>query len=676
MGDRQYKAFLSYSHRDKAVAEWLHRQLETYRLPQSLVDEGAPKRLAPIFKDREELPVTDDLGDAIKEALANSEALIVLCSPHSAISPWIGREIDIFKRMHGDKNVYPVVVDGDPPHNVPLPLRTHYEDGAPTEEMAEPVAADFRPEADGKKLGLMKLIAGLAGVQLDALVDREAARKHKRALVVAGLSILGMVIAVGLALFALQQRDAARAERTEANGLIEYMLTDLREQLEPVGRLDILGGVGSRAMEYYARQNLDSLSPEELGRRAKAIQLVAEVHNERGDNEKALPAFREAARTTGELLARKPDDPERMFNHGQSLFWVGLVALQHAQTDEAKEAMQGYADISTRLAAKDRTNLEWQMEEGYAYSNLGTMADEDGNYAEALALFERSVAVIERVTKAEGRPPARLIEIGTGLSWVSSMQQRLGDYAAAQKTRAREIALYEEVLEQQPDHFGALRFNVFAQGQMGHILAMRGRKDAARTILSAAIDDAERLIRRDPDNTSSLTMSIGPFNEMALLDWAEGRSAKASEGFDRIAALIENLAARDANNRDWNIYRPARLALERALTDRSSAPPDQLKSMALDWRGKIDADSPDHVWLFIASHLVEGIALERSGDGAAASAAFARALAVEDQAQGVSIANQALRAVAAQKLGQAALARQLRKALADRGLDPLIDDRL
>ena len=37
-----------------------------------------------------------------------------------------------------------------------------------------------------KKGRLMKLIAGLAGVQLDALVDREAARKHKRALVVAG----------------------------------------------------------------------------------------------------------------------------------------------------------------------------------------------------------------------------------------------------------------------------------------------------------------------------------------------------------------------------------------------------------------------------------------------------------------------------------------------------------
>ena len=33
----KYRAFLSYSHRDKAWGEWLHRALESYRIEKDLV---------------------------------------------------------------------------------------------------------------------------------------------------------------------------------------------------------------------------------------------------------------------------------------------------------------------------------------------------------------------------------------------------------------------------------------------------------------------------------------------------------------------------------------------------------------------------------------------------------------------------------------------------------------
>ena len=57
-GDR-YWAFISYSHRDAAFGRRLHRRLETYALPRRLVGRETaqgtvPKKLAPIFRDREE----------------------------------------------------------------------------------------------------------------------------------------------------------------------------------------------------------------------------------------------------------------------------------------------------------------------------------------------------------------------------------------------------------------------------------------------------------------------------------------------------------------------------------------------------------------------------------------------------------------------------------------------
>lgn len=86
-----YKAFLSYSHRDAKWGAWLHRAIENYRVPPQIRATGAAGdvSLKPVFRDREELSTSADLTSAIREALAESEYLVVICSPHSAQSPWV-----------------------------------------------------------------------------------------------------------------------------------------------------------------------------------------------------------------------------------------------------------------------------------------------------------------------------------------------------------------------------------------------------------------------------------------------------------------------------------------------------------------------------------------------------------------------------------------------------------
>ena len=85
----RYRAFISYSHRDKTWAGWLHKALETYSIPKRLVGQTTasgviPKRLSPIFRDRDELATATDLGRKVNEALEQSANLIVICSPSSA----------------------------------------------------------------------------------------------------------------------------------------------------------------------------------------------------------------------------------------------------------------------------------------------------------------------------------------------------------------------------------------------------------------------------------------------------------------------------------------------------------------------------------------------------------------------------------------------------------------
>src|SRR6478609_6009965 len=92
--DYRYRAFISYSHRDEHWATWLHRSIETYRVPRHLVGRdtphgSVPARLAPVFRDRDELASSHQLGATLNKALQESQFQIVICSTSSAKSHWV-----------------------------------------------------------------------------------------------------------------------------------------------------------------------------------------------------------------------------------------------------------------------------------------------------------------------------------------------------------------------------------------------------------------------------------------------------------------------------------------------------------------------------------------------------------------------------------------------------------
>jgi MTH538 TIR-like domain (DUF1863) len=115
----KYWAFISYSHLDRKWGDWLHKTLETYQVPTRLIGRETkigkiPARLFPIFRDREELPVSADLNTNITLALSQSRFLIVICSPPAARSRWVNQEILTFKRLARADSILALIVDGEP----------------------------------------------------------------------------------------------------------------------------------------------------------------------------------------------------------------------------------------------------------------------------------------------------------------------------------------------------------------------------------------------------------------------------------------------------------------------------------------------------------------------------------------------------------------------------------
>lgn len=192
----RYTGFISYSQKDKAWADRIHRALERYRLPAGLPQERRDiRRLGRFFKDDDELAGTANLGAALESAIDDSLALIVICSPHAASSKWVDTEIRRFKSRGPNAKVLPVIVAGrpdaeDPDQRCfpPALLRRVDEHGRLTGEPDEPLAPDASKEQFRRLI--TRLAAGLIGVSFDALWHREKRRQTQRQVVAAAAAIV------------------------------------------------------------------------------------------------------------------------------------------------------------------------------------------------------------------------------------------------------------------------------------------------------------------------------------------------------------------------------------------------------------------------------------------------------------------------------------------------------
>jgi len=228
----KYRAFITYAHDDENQARWLRKKLEGFPVPKNLVGKKGkfgkiPPRLYPIFRDRDELPGSAQLGSVIEEALNDSSHLIVLCSPSAVKSRWVNEEIRLFKKMGKGDRILCLIIDGEPmaddlAHSkgkecLPLAVRRKVDEkGELIDEIDEPGAADLRETGDGEKNALLKIVAGLLGLGLDEIKQRHMIARQRKLALITSFSVLFAFVGIGLAAYAFFQKQEANQAKQNA----------------------------------------------------------------------------------------------------------------------------------------------------------------------------------------------------------------------------------------------------------------------------------------------------------------------------------------------------------------------------------------------------------------------------------------------------------------------------
>ncbi|MFL6697705.1 MAG: protein kinase domain-containing protein [Vitreoscilla sp.] len=438
-------------------------------------------------------------------------------------------------------------------------------------------------------------------------------QRHRAGVAMATTAVLALGVGVGVALW---QAREARAQRVQAEGLIEYMIGDLRKKLQPVGRLDVLDGVGLKALDYYAAQDPGSLDADSLGRRARALHMIGDLAQQRGKFDEAERDFQQAADTTSRLLAAHPGDPQRIFDQSQSEYYVGYVQWYRGRLHDAEAAFRRYDEMARRMNAAKPGDHDWQLEAVFSKTNLGVVLTELGRADEALPLLSQARAEIAEIARTH---PEDSVSEGNTIGWNAFAYIMLG--RDEEGIRAENDKIAAALRSPNADKDQDAQFLVAnAHDEIANGLRNLGRLDEAIQYSHRALGELRALNARDPANVDNVGEIVGAQISLAELLATTADHNGARDALREASSRLTALMARPTPKRIWRLAQTAHvLELRARLVDNDqerSAASAALATFTADVRSYESKGGvvPQNDAILIASAgLAEGDLLTRAG---------------------------------------------------------------
>jgi tetratricopeptide (TPR) repeat protein len=315
-----------------------------------------------------------------------------------------------------------------------------------------------------------------------------------------------------------------------------YMLGDFVEKLRPIGRLDLLDDVGSKALSYLGKKDAKETSATSLANRIKALQVIAEVNGNRGRPKEAEQALQVARELVLSASKEFHQNSEFLKQAGFNSFMLGQQHYKRRELDKAELYFRDYEAYAKRYGTQSPDKVDGFMEQSYAASALGTLSMAHNDFEHAAKEFTSSLQLKQQALKLKPGDAKIMAELASSISWSAESTLKLGSIPAAMKLLREEEALLRSIPEPSTSINYKLALSLMRQSSLS--AALGERVDAVR-----ALQDAEKIAKglteKDPSNNqwqSRLLQSQGRLIELEL------SSANVSEKLAELDEILRKLS--------------------------------------------------------------------------------------------------------------------------------------
>ena len=367
---------------------------------------------------------------------------------------------------------------------------------------------------------------------------RKFVTRHKVAAVataaVALALVAGTVVSTWQAVRARRAERVAQQERSDAldaqaraDDLLDFMLGDLRTEVQKVGKLDLLESVGEKAMAYFASLDPRVLTDTTLKRQAKALTQIGQIRRSQKRYAEALVAFSGAFDRSALLIARHPSDTAMLFERGQAEFWIGELHRRQAEPAPAKVWFLRYRATADRLVTLEPGKPEWREEVSASLHNLAVLKKDEGDLVGARKDFSTKLAVMKSMLGARPGDLELKFRITDTESWLGSVAEQEGNFRLALTHYEAESAGLEELQHADPGSKNWQYERADNLSIKAGVLSITGRLGEAGACLGEARILIDRLTIHDPANRLWAECSHRIRLREAALTRFEGRLTEA-----------------------------------------------------------------------------------------------------------------------------------------------------
>lgn len=418
------------------------------------------------------------------------------------------------------------------------------------------------------------------------------ARRFRHTAILVSLALIVAVIAGVIGY--VQKKKALEAEaramraRNEAEKLIAFMTFDLRDKLQPIGRLGLLRDVNEHARQYY------------------------------------------------ESFGSEGETPDTLRQRGVMLSNQGNVAFDQGDLAEAEKDYRASLSIAEKLCQQDPKNALWQRDRGLAYTKMSVLQNTLGDLDGALASYQTALGIHEQLVRQDPDDSIHESDLADIYSRIGDVLRDKGDLNGALKNYHEGLGIQQKLTEKEPANSQRQNAVCFTYDALGSVEMVRGNLEAALKNFQESHSIREKLRRDNPADTNrQWNLSLSNMN-LATAQKAQGDTAAANKSYQDAYEIRKYLCEQDLENTGWlyGLAETLENMSELMSTRGDLANARKNYDYALTIRGHLFKTNPNNAfweWARSATLIAIGDIRRFSGQIAEASEAFNESLQIRQR---------------------------------------------
>jgi len=395
---------------------------------------------------------------------------------------------------------------------------------------------------------------------------RATPQRRLRRLGVAAILLVALGASVKYGVDLARERAAAEFRRAQSDAHIEFMVEELYQKLEPVGRLDILEEVGDKALDYFDTLDAEERTDEDRARLGRTLTKIGLVQLNLGELEAAQGYFDRSHAIHAALVEKDPTVSEWQIGFGAAQFGLGNVAWFNDDLEMVERRFEAYLSIAEVLMRLDPDAPAHQLEMGYALNNLAALYEAQERYDRAMMLLERSAAIKLRLTQIDPDNREYITGLANAYSWMARTADEMGNPTTQIDLLLKEIPLRRQLAANKRDAEAKNRLGVLLH-ELASVEHDQGQSEASEEHILESLKIASQLVALDPSNAEwrlGYNMTLVSRGEILTTEhrWVEAREFLTASVQDMLAlATTPNAQPGWIDSYDSARYNLARLEM-------------------------------------------------------------------------------------------------------------------